>query len=75
MNKANTIYIQRKKSMRRIESTLVERLPLKLCYKNDKEMIFKNDDFLITCRNRFVSVLVYGSISSEDICTIREVVS
>ena len=41
----NTMYILRKKSMNYIERKLVEQSDLKLCFKNKKERIFKNDEY------------------------------
>jgi hypothetical protein len=56
----NTIYILRKRSMNYIEHKLVEQSDLKLCFKNKKERIFKNEELLITCKDKYISVLVYN---------------
>ena len=48
----NTMYILRKKSMNYIERKLLEQSDLKLCFKNKKERIFKNDELLITCKDK-----------------------
>lgn len=55
----NTIYVSRKKSMNYIEDKLVEQSDLKLCFRDEKERIFKNDELLVTCKDTYVTVLVY----------------
>ena len=56
---SDTRYILRKKDMRDIERKLVEQFDFKLCFKNKKERIFKDDEFLITCKKKYISILVY----------------
>ena len=49
---SNTMYILRKKNINYIEKKLVDQCGLKLCFKNKKERIFKNDEVLITCKKK-----------------------
>ncbi len=56
---SNTMYFLRKTSMNYIERKLIEQLNLKLCYNNKKERIFKNNELLITCKDKFISILIY----------------
>ena len=53
---SNTMYILRKKNINYIEKKLVDQCGLKLCFKNKKERIFKNDEVLITCMMRHKKV-------------------
>ena len=53
------MYILRKKNINYIEKILLNQFELKLCFKNRKERIFKNDEFLITCKNKYILVFVY----------------
>lgn len=56
----NTMYFLRKKNMRYIEQGLIEHFGLELCYKDKKEKILKNNKMLITCKNKYISILVYN---------------
>lgn len=47
---SNTMYILRKKNINYIEKKLVDQCGLKLCFKNKKERIFKNDECLLHVR-------------------------
>ena len=49
-----------------IEEMLVEYFKLELCFKNKAERIFKNAELLITCKNKYVSVLVYDEGHSKE---------
>lgn len=57
----NTMYALRKKSMDYIEDKLVEQSDLKLCFRDEKEMIFKNDELLVTCKDAYIAVLFYDN--------------
>mgnify|MGYP006992642692 FL=1 len=57
----NTMYALRKKSMDYIEDKLVEQSDLKLCFRDEKEMIFKNDELLVTCKDAYIVVLFYDN--------------
>lgn len=55
----NTMYFLRRKSISYIEQEFIRKFDLKLCYKNKRESIFKNNELLITCKDKFISVLIY----------------
>lgn len=71
----NTIYILRKKSMNYIEHKLVEQCDVKLCFKNKNERIFKNDKLLITCKNKYISILVYNESCKNRVSSIVNLIS
>lgn len=66
----NTIYISRSKSMDSIEEMLIRYFKLELCLKNKTERIFKNAELLITCKNKYVSVLVYDEVYNKNCAEI-----
>jgi len=66
----NTMYFLRKKSFNDIEHDLMEKLNLKLCFKNKKERIFKNNELLITCKDKYISVLIYDDSHKSIVCSI-----
>lgn len=71
----NTMYILRKKSMNYIERKLVEQSDLKLCFKNKKERIFKNDELLITCKDKYIAVLVYNESYKDKANSVVNLIS
>lgn len=73
MNK--TRYILRKKNKNYIEQVLLGQLDLQLCFKNRTERIFKNDKILITCKNKYISVLVYDNSYSNRVKEIVNLIS
>lgn len=75
MTMNNTMYILRKKSMNYIERKLVEQSDLKLCFKNKKERIFKNDELLITCKDKYIAVLVYNESYKDKANSVVNLIS
>lgn len=71
----NSIYILRKKSINYIENKLLEQFNLKLCYRNDKESIFKNNDLVITCKEKYVLVLIYDYTNEYELRNIKKLFS
>lgn len=69
---SDTMYIIRKKDLDCIEKNLTDNFGLKLCFKNKKERIFKNDELLITCKKKYISILVYND---EKKCKARIIVN
>ena len=67
----NTMYFLRKKSFNYIERELIRQFDLRLCYKNKQESIFKNNELLITCKDKFISVLIYDK---DDRNKVNEIV-
>ena len=65
----NTMYILRKKSMNYIERKLVEQSDLKLCFKN------KNDELLITCKDKYIAVLVYNESYKDKANSVVNLIS
>ena len=58
----NNIYFVRKKNLGYIQKKLVDQFGLRLCYKDKRERIFKNDELLITCKKKYISILVYDDV-------------
>lgn len=56
---SKTLFFVRKKSMGYIEEKLVNQEGFELCYKKKNERIFRNKELLITCKNKYVSALIY----------------
>ena len=71
----NVIYILRKKRMDDIEKQLIQHCNLKLCFKNKRERIFKNDEVLITCKKKYISVLVYDDSNESKAHSIVNLIS
>lgn len=71
----NTRYFLRKKSMNYIEHKLVEQFNLQLCFKDKKERIFKNNELMVTCKDKYVSVLVYDDNHNNKIYSILNLIS
>lgn len=61
---SKTLYFPRKKNMDIIEEILVNCFKLEICLKHKKERIFKNTELLITCKDKYVSVLVYDGVNN-----------
>lgn len=59
------IYILRKRSKKHIKKTLTEQFNLKLCYDKKAEKIFKNNDILITCKKKYISILIYDESTQK----------
>ncbi len=71
----NTMYFLRRKSFNYIERELIQQFDLKLCYKNKKEIIFKNNELLITCKEKFISVLIYDEDDRNKVYKIVDWIS
>ena len=71
----NTMYFLRKKSMNYIEWKLNGQFDLKLCFKDKKERIFKNSELLITCKNKYISVLIYDDSDKDKVDNIINLIS
>ena len=71
----NTMYILRKKNINYIEKKLVDQCGLKLCFKNKKERIFKNDEVLITCKKKYISILFYDEAQKSKAYNIANRIS
>lgn len=71
----NTMYFLRRKSFDYIERELTRQFDLKLCYKNRKESIFKNNELLVTCKDKFISVLIYDEDDRNKIYEIVDWIS
>lgn len=71
----NTMYFLRRKSFDYIERELTRQFDLKLCYKNKKESIFKNNELLVTCKDKFISVLIYDEDDRNKIYEIVDWIS
>lgn len=71
----NTMYFLRKKSMNYIERKLIGQFNLKLCYKNRMERIFKDDELLITCKDKYIMVLIYANCNRNKAYNIAKWIS
>ena len=72
---SNTMYILRKKNINYIEKKVVDHCGLKLCFKNKKERIFKNDEVLITCKKKYISILFYDEAQKSKAYNIANRIS
>ena len=71
----NAMYILRKKNMNYIQSKLVNQFGLKLCFKNKNERIYKNNEMLITCKNKYISIFIYNDIGESQAHEIANQIS
>ncbi len=67
----NTRYFLRKKHMSDIERELTERLNLSLCFKSKRESIYKNSELMVTCKKKYVSVLVFNDRNKSKLSYIE----
>jgi len=67
---SSTMYFLRRKSMKQIEQDVTEKFNVELCYKNNKERVFKSQDLLITCRSKYILVLVYDNAQENQVRSI-----
>lgn len=58
-----TMYFLRKENMKSIKKKLDSQYNLELCFKNKNEMILKNNELLISCKNKYISVVIYNNSS------------
>lgn len=75
MVKSIMMYIERKKSMGYIENKLVDQFEVSLGFKNKKERIFKNEEMLITCKDKYITILVYDDIYERKARNIADLIS
>lgn len=61
--------------MNYIEQKLIQQFNFRLCYKNKKERIFKNNELLITCKDKFILVFIYGEYDRSKIYDILNWIS
>lgn len=71
----NMMYIERKKSMNYIENKLVGQFDVNLCFKNKKERIFKNREMIITCKDKYISILVYDDRNENKARNVADLIS
>lgn len=72
---ADTKYFVRKRSMNDIEDRLDKQMGLELCFKDKKERIFRNNNLLITCKDKYISVLVYDENNKSEVRKIINMIS
>lgn len=62
----NTGFYLRKKSFDSIEKELVGHFGLVLCFKNNEERLYKNENILVTCKKKYISVLEFNERNHGD---------
>lgn len=71
----NMFYTLRKKSFRHIEHQITNCCDLNLCFKTKNELIFKNNEMLVSCKKQYISILVYEEGNKEKVQEIINLVS
>ncbi len=67
-----TIYFLRKSKLSYMEQELINKYQLDLCLKKKNEMILKSNDLLISCRNKYIALLVYERSNEQKVVEISK---
>ena len=70
-----TKYILRNEKMKLIQNKLTKEFNMKLCFRSRNECIFKNDELLITCKNKYASILSLSATNPQKVKDIITLIS
>ena len=67
------VYFLRKSNMDKIEKSLHIYFKMTPCIKSKKEMVFENNDLLISCKKKYISVIYYDEIGKKKLNKLVEI--
>jgi len=67
------VYFLRKSNMDKIEKSLHIYFKMTPCIKSKKEMVFENNDLLISCKKKYISVIYYDEIGEKKLNKLVEI--